>query len=234
MGSRELEAALAEQAQTQWGMFTAAQATRLGLSRKRLAWLTQVHRVAHTGVRGVYRFAAAPTHPRRDELRATWLGLRAEHFATERRAALLAGDLDSAEAIVSHWSAALDLYDLESDDASTTVRHFTVVRARRTTSEHVRFHVNPTTMVEIVDGLPVTPILQTVVDLFTAGSPAAALGSVLRTALLTARTDAAALTSALDLVTADAGRETVERLLRAAGASQHLAAASERLAAARS
>lgn len=234
MGSRELEAALAEQAQIQWGMFTAAQATRLGLSRKRLAWLTQVHRVAHTGVRGVYRFAAAPTHPRRDELRATWLSLRAEHFATERRAALLAGDRATTEGIVSHWSAALDVYDLGSDEALTTVRHFTGVRARRTTSAHVRFHVNPTTTVDLIDGLPVTPILETVVDLFTADSPAAALGSVVRTALLTARTDAAALTSALDVVTAGAGRETVERLLTAAGASQNLAAASERLAAARS
>ncbi|MGJ6127288.1 type IV toxin-antitoxin system AbiEi family antitoxin domain-containing protein [Mycolicibacterium sp. Y3] len=232
MGSREVEAALAEHAQTQWGMFTAAQATRLGLSRKRLAWLTQAHRVAHTRVRGVYRFAGAPTDTRRNDLRATWLALRAEHFAVERRTALMSGQLDN-EAIASHWSAALDVYDLGTDATVPTVRHFTVVRGRRTTSPHVRFHLNPATCVEVVDGLPVTPILQTVVDLFTVGSPAASLGAVLRTALLTARTDAPALTEALDLVTTDTGRDTLEHLLTAAGASEHLATASEQLAAAR-
>lgn len=234
MGSREVEAALAEHAQTQWGMFTAAQATRLGLTRKRLAWLAQAHRVVHTRVRGVYRFAGAPTDPRRNDLRATWLSLRAEHFATERRAALMSGASDGPEAIASHWSAALDVYDLGAEGAVTTVRHFTVLRPRRTTSPHVRFHLNPTTEVALVDGLPVTPLLQTAVDLFAAGSPAATLGALLRSALLTARTDAAALTAAFDQVATNGGRDTVERLLDAAGASRDLATASEQLAAARS
>jgi hypothetical protein len=234
MGSRELEAALAEHAQTQWGMFTAAQATRLGLTRKRLAWLAQAHRVAHTRVRGVYRFAGAPTDPRRNDVRATWLSLRADYFAAERRAALNSGRFDDAEAVVSHWSAALDVHGLGADEASTSTRHFTVARPRRTTSPHVRFHLNPTTQVEVVDGLPVTPLLQTAVDLFTAGSADPALGAVLRTALVTARTDAAALTTALDRVSTDTGRQTLERLLAAAGASRQLASASEQLAAARS
>jgi hypothetical protein len=234
MGSRELEAALAEHAQTQWGMFTAAQATRLGLTRKRLAWLTQARRVAHTTVRGVYRFAGAPTDARRSELRATWLALRADQFAADRIDALRGGRLDDTEAIVSHWSAALDVYDLGPQSAVGAVRHFTVCRPRRTTSTQLRLHLNTGTGYDVVDGLPVTPLVQTAVDLFIAGSPEVSLGAVLRTALLTARTDAAALIAALDHVATDSGRVTVERLLRAAGASRGLALASEQLAAARS
>ncbi|MBX7451902.1 type IV toxin-antitoxin system AbiEi family antitoxin domain-containing protein [Mycolicibacterium sp. 3033] len=231
MGSREIEVALAEHACSQWGMFTAAQATRLGLSRKRLAWLTQARRVAHTTVRGVYRFAGAPVDPDREDLRAFWLSLAADRFAAERRNPATA--LADA-AVVSHWSAASTVYRLGvTDTAPPVAHHFTVTTVRRTTSPRLVLHPGTVSRCRLVEGLPVTSLHQTVTDLITTDGLTPAVGAVVRDALLTVTTDTASLTAALDVVCAGRGRDTLTHLLQIGGASQELASANEQLSAAR-
>lgn len=230
MGSREIEVALAEHASSQWGMFTAAQATRLGLSRKRLAWLTQARRVAHTTVRGVYRFAGAPVDPDREDLRAFWLALAADRFAAERRNPGAAG---AESAVVSHWSAASTVYRLGATDAAPPTHHFTVTAVRRTASPRLVLHPGTVGRYHLVEGLPVTALHQTVTDLITADGLTAAVGAVVRDALLTAATDTASLAAALDTACAGKGRETLSHLLQISGASHELASASEQLSAAR-
>lgn len=230
MGSREIEVALAEHACSQWGMFTAAQATRLGLSRKRLAWLTQARRVAHTTVRGVYRFAGAPLDPDREDLRAFWLSLAADRFAAERRNPATAG---ADAAVVSHWSAASTVYRLGATDTAPSPHHFTVTTVRRTTSPRLVLHPGSPDTSHLVEGLPVTSLHQTVTDLITTDGPTPAVGAVVRDALLTVTTDTASLAAALDVVCAGKGRDTLTHLLQISGAPQELANANEQLSAAR-
>lgn len=230
MGSREIEVALAEHACSQWGMFTAAQATRLGLSRKRLAWLTQARRVAHTTVRGVYRFAGAPVDPDREDLRAFWLALAADRFAAERRNPAAGADA----AVATHWSAASTVYRLgATDTAAPVAHHFTVTTVRRTASPRLVLHAGAVSPCCLVEGLPVTSLHQTVTDLITTDGLTPAVGAVVRDALLTVTTDTASLAAALDVVCAGRGRETLTHLLQISGASHELASANEQLSAAR-
>lgn len=66
-------AELGELAAERWGMFTTAQAARVGVSRKTLSGLTSsgaIHRVAQ----GVYRMAGAP-EPEHEFIYAPWLAL---------------------------------------------------------------------------------------------------------------------------------------------------------------
>jgi len=66
----------------QWGMFTSAQADRVGVPRyslSRLESFGQIERLQH----GVYRIVAAPPDEY-EELRALWLKFRPKLFAYER------------------------------------------------------------------------------------------------------------------------------------------------------
>src|SRR5699024_1850416 len=109
MAGREHEDALAIEAAGQWGMFTAAQALHLGVTRKRLAQLTAAGRVHHTESRGVYQFAGVPDDITLSALRASWLALAPDEFAGDRLRRLASGGTD---AIISHLAAAHYVHNL--------------------------------------------------------------------------------------------------------------------------
>ncbi|MGV0654946.1 type IV toxin-antitoxin system AbiEi family antitoxin domain-containing protein [Mycolicibacterium thermoresistibile] len=229
MGSREVEILLADEASRQWGMFTAAQATRLGLTRRRLYQLASAERIAHTGVRGVYRFAGVP-HDREDDLlRATWLALGRKLFACERTGA----HTGRPDAVVSHFSACR-AYRLQAAAPEPQSRvQFVVGSYRRTTSDQLRLVVDPKAQWQLVDGLPVTTPAQTVLHLYRAEVAEEIVGMVLWQALIRALADIHEFTVAFDRVTAGRGRTTVMGLLAVAGAPPSIAAGSELLAAVR-
>lgn len=219
MRSKEAEAALAIRAADQWGLFTTGQARRLGLTQKRLTQLTAAGRINHAEARGVYRFAGTPTEATHEALRVHWLALNASRFASERVQALREGTPD---AVVSHMSAAAVVYQLAR--ATSPTLDYTVAPPRRTTIQHVQLHA-ATAAVEwdCVDGLPVTTVARTIVDLFQTGTPTTVLGGIITTALQRAMADVSAISQALDPLTDGSGRETVMAALTAAGAPETLA-----------
>lgn len=133
---RDAELALAVEAAGQWGMFTAAQATRLGMTRKRITQLCAADRIHHTDTRAVYRFAGTPTDITLDAVRATWLALEPSHFAGERLDALRAG---TPGPLASHLTAAHYLYELGTLQPDHL--DYTVPTPRRTNNPWIRFHV---------------------------------------------------------------------------------------------
>ena len=156
MPRAELERAVIDLAEGQWGLLTAAQARAVGVSRVQLTRLAEdgvLVRLAH----GVYvlRGAASLEHL---ELRAAWLGLDAERRAAERLRNPTHG------AVVSHASAARlhQLGDLEAD------RHeFTLPMRKQTRRSDVRLHRAGLTANDVmtVAGLPVTRPERVIVDL---------------------------------------------------------------------
>lgn len=218
MRSREVEAALAIHAADQWGYFTAAQARRLGLTRKRLGQLAAAGRISHTETHGVYQFAGTPTDPYLGALRTHWLALNADQFAAERIAGLRDGLPD---AVVSHRSAAAIVYRLA--DPTDEVLHYTVTARRRTTIARIRFHLNTGVDWQCIDGLPVTPVATTIADLHHAGATLTDLGHLITTALQRALVDVGQLAQALDPATNGAGQQTVMAALAAAGTPATLA-----------
>lgn len=227
---RDAEHRLAVEAAGQWGMFTAAQATRLGLTRVRLAQLARNQRILRTETRGVYRFAGTPEHAVLDALRATWLSLQPNTFAAERLRNLHHGEPD---AVVSHLSAAHYVFELGSLQPDRL--DYTIATPRRTSNPWVEFHVAeswPPTW-QLVDGLPVTPVAQTIADIYRAGIDAGHLGDIVRDALSRAVVDVRAITAELDPPTGGHGRDTVTHALAVVGTPDSVAAGNELLFAGR-
>lgn len=224
MSQRTREDDLAVEAAGQWGMFTAAQALRLGLTRKRLSRLTVTRRIHHTETRGVYQFAGVPDDITLSALRATWLALAPNQFATDRLRRLATGGPD---AIVSHLTAAHYIYGLGTLDPEYL--DFTVPTPRRTNNPAVRFHTRPQTEFQVVHGLPVTTIPQTVADLYRDGIDNGHLGDIITDALLGATTAASEIAAALDPLTNGNGRNTMLYTLGVVGTPTTLADANELL-----
>lgn len=178
---------LADLAAEQWGLITTAQAESIGSSRKAVGRLAQsgtLERLAH----GVYRLSGTPPDPR-DDLRAAWLALDPRRTAAERL-----GD-DHPEA-VSHRSAATlhGLGDLDAD------RHdFTVAERRQTRRVDIRFHRASLSRSDwgLVDGLPCTSVIRTIVDLAAERTDGGHLGTVVRDALTVRQVDTDELARAL-------------------------------------
>ncbi|WP_236724545.1 type IV toxin-antitoxin system AbiEi family antitoxin domain-containing protein [Mycobacterium avium] len=223
---RDAENRLAVEAAGQWGMFTAAQATRLGLTRVRLAQLTRSQRILRTETRGVYRFPGTPEHTVLDALRATWLSLQPNTFAAERLRNLHHGEPD---AVVSHLSAAHYIFELGSLQPDKL--NYTIASPRRTNNPWVEFHVAdswPPTW-QLVDGLPVTPVAQTIADIYRDGIDAGHFGDIVRDALSRAMVDLRAITAELDPLTSGHGRDTIMHALAVVGAPDSIAAGNELL-----
>lgn len=221
---RATETRLAAEAAGQWGMFTAAQALTLGMTRDRVLQLAAAERIIHTGIRGVYRFAGAPEDVGLDGLRASWLSLNPGEFAGRRLRALHEHHFD---AVVSHLSAAHYVHRLGTLQPDRL--DFTVHLPRRTSNPSITLHHSTTAAWELVDGLPVTTIPQTVADLYRDSTDAGHLGEIIADALATAAADIADITAALDPHTNGRGHDTITDSLAAAGAPPALAAANELL-----
>ncbi|WP_433217804.1 type IV toxin-antitoxin system AbiEi family antitoxin domain-containing protein [Microtetraspora malaysiensis] len=140
-------------AEAQWGLVTARQATRNGVSAAELTRLTDdgvLDRVAF----GVYRLPGSPSGPL-TELRAAWLQLDPGTEAEAR-------DIDSG--VVSHGSASLVL---GVGDFTGDVHEFTCPKRKRSRRADVTFHTSPVRRYDIVwhDQLPVTAPARLVGDL---------------------------------------------------------------------
>ncbi len=168
----------------QWGLFTTAQAGRVGVSSQQLARLAGqgvVERVRH----GVYRVAGAPPGVR-DHVRAVWLALRPAQTAGQRLAGRLAGGSGGVEGVevVSHRSAAAlhGLGDLDADRAE-----FSVGTRRQSRDRDVRFHLAKLGAGDwaVLDGLPVTTAERTLVDLARGHLDGGHLAGVVRDAVTT-------------------------------------------------
>lgn len=221
-GSADID--LAVEASGQWGMFTAAQAIRLGLTRKHLSQLTDAGRVHLTETSGVYKFAGVPDDITLDALRATWLALAPEEFAGDRLRRIAVGGPD---AIVSRLAAAHYVYELGTLEPDYL--DFTVPAARPANNPGIRFHVHSGTEFQVVHGLPVTTIPQTVADLYRDGIDNGHLGDIITDALLGATIPVASIAEALDALTNGDGRDAMLHALSVVGTPTSLVEANELL-----
>ncbi|MGW6413184.1 type IV toxin-antitoxin system AbiEi family antitoxin domain-containing protein [Streptomyces vinaceus] len=170
MDRGEQLARIADYAADQWGLITAAQAKRVGLSAVQLLRLAESDLIENVG-RGVYvlRTAVFPSHL---ELKVAWLRLTPAVFASERPL----GDKDSG--VISHASAC-QLHGLGDIPAPAT--EISVPR-RRTTTEpfvHLRTAKLEPADITLVEGLPVTTARRTILDLLRSKADGGHLGGVI-------------------------------------------------------
>jgi hypothetical protein len=176
MSRRTALAAISSVASEQWGMITAGQARRLGVSRQDLKRLVDdgTLAIADQATR-VYRLTGAPENPDLDPLRAAWLQLGGARSWDERTAA--------PDLVISHRSAAHlrglgDLIPNEHEFYATTR-----LRPRRSDIRlRVRSQIAPNSW-EIWGGLPVHTVPAILDDLLTDGEDESAVAQVIRDAL---------------------------------------------------
>lgn len=151
-------ASLSRVASDQWGMLTAAQARRLGVSRVDLSRLVKDGTVEPVpGAARVYRLTGVPEDPDQDPVRAAWLQLGQGRLWDER--------VRDGDAVVSHRSAA---HVRNLGDLIPRVHEFYVptrVRLRRLDLRlRVRPGIRPSDW-SLSGGLPVCTIEKIVADL---------------------------------------------------------------------
>lgn len=155
-----LEAA-ADLAPQQWGLVTSAQARSLGVAAFQMSRL--VDRGAFVRIRhGVYASSAMPWDSLQD-VRAHWLALDPETMAADRTLNGIAKD------VVSHETGA-DVYGI-GDFANERIT-FTTPQRRQTKQAEVRFVLDQLQPKDItnVNGLPVTTVVRTILDLAKPGN----------------------------------------------------------------
>lgn len=181
-------------ASQQWGLVTTAQATAQGVSPVTLGRL--VDRAVLARIRsGVYASESVPWSPVMG-IRGQWLALEPPILAADRLG-------DPTPVLVSHESAAAlhQMGDLDSHGV-----HFTVASRRQTRQSDVIFHIAdvPAQDWAVLDGLPVTTPLRTVVDLAHSGHEPDHLADMLATIfdrrLATREEAAGALVEVADLL----------------------------------
>jgi hypothetical protein len=176
MSRRTALAAISPVTSEQWGMITAGQARRLGVSRQDLKRLVDdgTLAIADQAAR-VYRLKGVPEDPDLDPLRAAWLQLGGAKSWHERTAA--------PDLVISHRSAAQlrglgDLIPHEHEFYATTR-----LRPRRSDIKlRVRSQIAPGSW-EIWGGLPVHTVPAIIDDLLTDGEDESAVAQVVRDAL---------------------------------------------------
>ena len=176
MSRRTALAAISPVATEQWGMITAGQARRLGVSRQDLNRLVDdgTLAVADQATR-VYRLTGAPEDPGLDPLRAAWLQLGGAQSWHERTTA--------PNLVISHRSAAHlrglgDLIPYDHEFYATTR-----LRPRRNDIKlRVRSQIAPDSW-EIWGGLPTHTVSAIIDDLLSDGEDESAVAQVVRDAL---------------------------------------------------
>lgn len=164
---------LAEVSSDQWGLLTTAQAGELGVNTTTLVRLVEaglLMQVRH----GVYAVSAGEVTAHQDE-KAVWLKLNPGQPGWRRP------KLDLDGGVVSHRSAAL-LHGL--GDLVAPRIEMTVPRRRRVRDASVRLRRAELSEddVTLVDGLPVTTVLRTIVDLLADHVDASHLAQVIQEA----------------------------------------------------
>jgi predicted transcriptional regulator of viral defense system len=173
---------LAQVASEQWGLVTTAQAVGAGASPQMMArWANEgaLVRLTH----GVYKVAGSSYHPL-DDLRAAWLALSPTQTATERIAS------KPIDAVVSHQSAARvhNLGDLSSDTHQFTAQNRKQSRRPDVMIRRRSGGIDQDSW-RLVDGLPTTTVLTTIVDLAASFIDGGHLAGVVRDAIATATVD---------------------------------------------
>ena len=154
MKAADIDATLGEISAGQWGMLTAPQARARGINRSNLAHREadgRLERLAH----GVYRQGGSPSLPL-DDLRAAWLSTNPELLAYERTA--------KPDVIVGSAAAAL-VHEIGDIDP---LPYRLITRDRRQTQRReIAYSQRPLDAQDVTvrDGLPVTTVERTIVDL---------------------------------------------------------------------
>lgn len=163
-----------EIAADQWGLVTTPQAEAVGVDR------TTLTRLGATGLldqvaRGVHLVTAAGIPKNLDE-KVAWLRLDATRRAWERR------PMDDDSGVLSHRTACV-LHEL--GDVPAPQVEITVPRRRTTRLPGVRLRRSALTEdeVTIVDGLPVTTVARTIIDLLADKVDGGHIGGVIADAL---------------------------------------------------
>ncbi len=195
------------------GLVTSRQAGQVGVSPSELSRMTRgglLERVRH----GVYRAEGAPPQVR-EGLKAAWMSLDPALVSYDRLYD------PRGLAVVSHASAAAvhGLGDIAAD-----MHEFTLTCRKRTRDPEVRLHRRAATPDwTIVDGLPVTTVLQTITDLAVDQIDGGHLGGVVRDAVVDHRLPLDRLLPVLGRATRaywgaqSDGREFLQILLHNAG-----------------
>ena len=174
MGSANIDI-LREASQDQRGLVTTAQASQIGVSRKRLSEFVvdgRVDRIRH----GLYLVMPPPEDAHR-ELRIAWTLLDPTRFGWDRL------DDEVPTGVISHRSAARiqNMGDLDADFAELTT-----VRRVRLRLPHTRLRTAALSNKDwtVIEGLPVTTAVRTVADLAAVGTDAGHLAGVVLDALV--------------------------------------------------
>lgn len=151
---------LEEIAASQWGMFTTAQAQKMGVRRNEIARLAANGRIEPLCY-GVYHFTAG-AEPEQLFLKAHWLAVFPDELAYER---LRKSEPDAVVAgITAAWA-------LGAGDFHASPYTFIVDGRKQTKREDVRYFKQRISEVDFVyvDGIPVTSFERTVYDLLRTG-----------------------------------------------------------------
>ncbi|MBJ7321692.1 MAG: type IV toxin-antitoxin system AbiEi family antitoxin domain-containing protein [Rhodococcus sp.] len=217
---------LADLSSEQWGLFTMAQAKGLGFSAQQIARMAKsgtVERIRH----GAYRVGGAPSVPS-EQLRAAWMMIEPSVTVGERLR-------DESPAVVTHRSAAW-LHGLGDVDAD--VMEFATAKRRQSRLPDVRYRVASygRDAWTLADGLPVTTVLRTIVDLAAGHLDGGHLAGIVRDAVVTNRVDSESASEALRPyahrygVQLGDGEGLLSRFLDEAGIPQSTRALGQRLA----
>ena len=186
MSRRTAMSQLSPSASEQWGMVTAGQARRLGVSRVDLNRLIddEILETIDNAPR-VYRLTGAPADPDLDGLRAAWLQLGGSKTWEER--------IVNPDAVVSHRSAA---HARGLGDLIPSAHEFYVPFRRRPRRDdvhlRVRTHLAPETW-SMWSGLPVCTIETIVSDLLQDREDESAVAQIVRDAMRDGLLDEAGL-----------------------------------------
>ena len=163
---------IAELAEDQWGLVTAAQASAAGLARSTLGRLATDDGVLERQAQGVYRLRGAAADPL-TELRAAWLQLAPTVPVGERTIEM---------GVVSHRSAAAayGIGELRAED-----HEFTLPARRQSRRSDVRLHRGQLDPAEVIwlRGLPVTRPARIARDLLARREAPGSVGQMMVDAL---------------------------------------------------
>lgn len=160
---------LEEESSSQWGMFTTAQAKRVGVSRQHITQLLKRGQVERASS-GVYRFTSTPSTSS-DDIKAAWLSTNPQRFAHERIAQ------KNYDAVITGSTAAC-LYEV--GDLYASPYTFGVQIRRQSQRPDIRYIKSSwkDTDVTLVDGLPTARPEKTVADLIRSHEDASLISDV--------------------------------------------------------
>lgn len=166
---------IADLAATQWGMLTTAQARVSGVARANLSHRLRTGELEKTDYFGVYRFSAVPSSPL-DDLRAAWLSTNPEAIALERIAT------PRPDAVIASAAAAM-VHGI--GDVYPAPYRIIVPGRRQSTKGAIVYSwrtLDPRD-IEVIEGLPVTSLERTIVDLLCDEGDISIVADALRDAL---------------------------------------------------